>query len=289
MHNNEHKIEYSAKFLFLQHLLECIKRNLFDEYRFFNQYPERELRITAEIFGGIIREGVIRLQIILLKGVSVKSNFRDVELAGTFKRLIEALQAERNTPLWSFGIIAFTVCRSLLHQFPRVCQVITSTSNYNSIPQELREYVAAGLNSVLPSSQSSTPISLTPDLTWSTGFTSVANINTNPITTTPTMTMKFLAPKGFPNVLVIYIRNSSIQTITQGASIMGVTNVDTLINATERDGEQIRQPSETIAEKVAFIFNNLCISNLQQKVISNKKFNKLKSMPKTKKQSSIQA
>ena len=46
--------------------------------------------------------------------------------------------------------------------------------------------------------------------------------------------------------------------------------MDTLINATERDGEQIRQPSETIAEKVAFIFNNLCISNLQQKVISNK-------------------
>ena len=29
--------------------------NLFDEYRFFNKYPEKELRITAILFGTLIR------------------------------------------------------------------------------------------------------------------------------------------------------------------------------------------------------------------------------------------
>lgn len=35
-------------------------RNLFDEYRFFTQYPERELRITALLFGGIIEQGLVQ-------------------------------------------------------------------------------------------------------------------------------------------------------------------------------------------------------------------------------------
>lgn len=34
-------------------------RNLFEEYRFFPNYPERELQITAILFGGIIDQGIV--------------------------------------------------------------------------------------------------------------------------------------------------------------------------------------------------------------------------------------
>jgi CCR4-NOT transcription complex subunit 1 len=34
-------------------------KNLFDEFKFFRDYPERELRTTAEVYGGILREGII--------------------------------------------------------------------------------------------------------------------------------------------------------------------------------------------------------------------------------------
>uniref|UniRef100_A0A914RMM6 CCR4-NOT transcription complex subunit 1 TTP binding domain-containing protein n=1 Tax=Parascaris equorum TaxID=6256 RepID=A0A914RMM6_PAREQ len=40
-------------------VLACVVKNLFEEYRFFHEYPERELRTTAEVYGGIIREGII--------------------------------------------------------------------------------------------------------------------------------------------------------------------------------------------------------------------------------------
>ena len=37
----------------------CMLRNLFEEYRFFPQYPEKELHITACLFGGIIEQGLV--------------------------------------------------------------------------------------------------------------------------------------------------------------------------------------------------------------------------------------
>lgn len=37
----------------------CVVKNLFDEYKFFQEYPDRELKTTAEVYGGLIREGII--------------------------------------------------------------------------------------------------------------------------------------------------------------------------------------------------------------------------------------
>lgn len=37
----------------------CMLRNLFDEYKFFPQYPDKELHTTAQLFGGIIEHGLV--------------------------------------------------------------------------------------------------------------------------------------------------------------------------------------------------------------------------------------
>ena len=37
----------------------CMIHNLFDEYRFFAKYPDKELAITAVLFGGLIQQGLI--------------------------------------------------------------------------------------------------------------------------------------------------------------------------------------------------------------------------------------
>jgi len=46
--------------LFLQEVFNCMLRNLFEEYKFFPQYPDKELHITAQLFGGIIERGLVR-------------------------------------------------------------------------------------------------------------------------------------------------------------------------------------------------------------------------------------
>lgn len=42
-----------------QEVFLCMLRNLFEEYRFFCQYPEKELQITAQLFGGIIDRNLV--------------------------------------------------------------------------------------------------------------------------------------------------------------------------------------------------------------------------------------
>lgn len=38
-----------------QSIFECMIANLFEEYKFFNKYPERQLKIAAVLFGEFIR------------------------------------------------------------------------------------------------------------------------------------------------------------------------------------------------------------------------------------------
>ena len=37
----------------------CMLRNMFEEYKFFPQFPEKELQITGQLFGGIIEHGLV--------------------------------------------------------------------------------------------------------------------------------------------------------------------------------------------------------------------------------------
>ena len=42
-------------------VFNCMIKNLFEEYKYFPQYPENELHITAQLFGGIIEHGLVNL------------------------------------------------------------------------------------------------------------------------------------------------------------------------------------------------------------------------------------
>jgi CCR4-NOT transcription complex subunit 1 len=39
----------------------CMIKNLFEEYKYFPQYPEKELHVTAQLFGGIIEHGLVTM------------------------------------------------------------------------------------------------------------------------------------------------------------------------------------------------------------------------------------
>ena len=42
-------------------VFNCMIKNLFEEYKYFPQYPEKELHITAQLFGGIIEHGLVNM------------------------------------------------------------------------------------------------------------------------------------------------------------------------------------------------------------------------------------
>ncbi|VDK66169.1 unnamed protein product [Onchocerca ochengi] len=194
-------------------ILACVVKNLFEEYRFFHEYPERELRTTAEVYGSIIREGVIS----------------NLQFATAVRKVIESLQAEPGSMLWTFGIVALNACRTKLSLYPKVCVMIANQRNFQHFPQNLKDYVTSGIQGQQPH----VPGRETP--------------NWQPQQRTTTDMNRALAARS-------------------GSSVLSVTSVDTLVNATEKEGSQIKQPSETVMEKVAFLFNNLSQINLPKKV-----------------------
>ncbi|XGW14420.1 hypothetical protein V3C99_000603 [Haemonchus contortus] len=215
-----------------QKVLACVVKNLFEEYRFFHEYPERELRTTAEIYGGIIREGIIS----------------NLHFATAVRKVIESLQSEVGSMLWTFGIVSLTACRSKLCSYPKVCSMIAQHENFSKFPQGLKEYVLAGLKGELPV-QSMAPPPMdssgraTPPLSWTPAQRSSSTESAKATSSS----------------------TSVGSTNRTGNSVLSYTNVDTLVSATEKEGAEVAQPDVAVVDKVLFLFNNLSQSNLTTK------------------------
>ncbi|KAK5971782.1 CCR4-NOT transcription complex subunit [Trichostrongylus colubriformis] len=215
-----------------QKVLACVVKNLFEEYRFFHEYPERELRTTAEIYGGIIREGIIS----------------NLHFATAVRKVIESLQSEVGSMLWTFGIVSLTACRSKLCSYPKVCSMIAQHENFSKFPQGLKEYVLAGLKGELPG-QSMAPPPMdssgraTPPLSWTPAQRSSSTESAKATSSS----------------------TSVGSTNRTGNSVLSYTNVDTLVSATEKEGAEVAQPDVSVVDKVLFLFNNLSQSNLTTK------------------------
>ncbi|EYC32927.1 hypothetical protein Y032_0002g514 [Ancylostoma ceylanicum] len=215
-----------------QKVLACVVKNLFEEYRFFHEYPERELRTTAEIYGGIIREGIIS----------------NLHFATAVRKVIESLQSEVGSMLWTFGIVSLTACRSKLCSYPKVCSMIAQHENFSKFPPGLKEYVLAGLKGELPVQ------SIAPPPMDSTGR------STPPLSWTPTQ-----RSSSTESAKATTSSTSVGSTNRTGNSVLSYTNVDTLVSATEKEGAEVAQPDTAVVDKVLFLFNNLSQSNLTAK------------------------
>lgn len=71
-------------------------RNLFEEYKFYAQYPERELLLTAQLFGGLIERGLIQNKMLI----------------AAFQVIIESLKKNVGSNLWNFAITALDRCKA---------------------------------------------------------------------------------------------------------------------------------------------------------------------------------
>uniref|UniRef100_A0A7E4W0G9 CNOT1_HEAT domain-containing protein n=1 Tax=Panagrellus redivivus TaxID=6233 RepID=A0A7E4W0G9_PANRE len=202
-------------------VLHCVIKNLFDEFKFFNEYPEYELKTTAEVFGGFINEGVVEY----------------LHFAAAVRRVIDALQAEVSTPLFTFGIVALQACKEVLHRYPKVCMMICGNPSFSKFPVELRNYVNAGCSSELPS---------------------IAEGNLR-LPTDPSKN-SFIAEAAQNAVL------RSAEPSSSGSQLMTVSNMDILEKGTEREGKTVVLAQDSLIEEVSFLCNNLSLANLPNKV-----------------------
>nr|XP_027201805.1 CCR4-NOT transcription complex subunit 1-like [Dermatophagoides pteronyssinus] len=104
----------------------CMIRNLFKEYPFLPQYPDKELVITGEIFGGIILNNFV-------KGLTMVNALRCV---------MDALKrTEASARYFMFGQAALNKLKTRLKEFPQFCNHLCNIPAYRDLPPILIEYI----------------------------------------------------------------------------------------------------------------------------------------------------
>uniref|UniRef100_H2YFJ7 CCR4-NOT transcription complex subunit 1 n=1 Tax=Ciona savignyi TaxID=51511 RepID=H2YFJ7_CIOSA len=169
-------------------VFSCMMRNLFEEYRFFPQYPDKELHITACLFGGIIEKNLVTY----------------MALGIALRYVLEALRKMHNTKMYYFGIAALDRFKGKLKDYPQYCCHISGIAHFNDFPSHLVEVALPNFRLIK-------------------------------------------LDRNHPGV-----RNISSQT-------------PNLSLYPSPQYEKIPEPPESLQDKVAFIFNNLSVSNMGPK------------------------
>ena len=99
-------------------IFACMIHNLFDEYRFFSKYPEKELRITGILFGLLIKEQLVS----------------SITLGIALRYVLEALrkppaQSPQSGKMFRFGMFALEQFKERLHEWPQYCSHIVQISH----------------------------------------------------------------------------------------------------------------------------------------------------------------
>ncbi|XP_072278890.1 CCR4-NOT transcription complex subunit 1 [Pyxicephalus adspersus] len=245
-------------------VFNCMLRNLFEEYRFFPQYPDKELHITACLFGGIIEKGLVTY----------------MALGLALRYVLEALRKPYGSKMYFFGIAALDRFKNRLKDYPQYCQHLASISHFIQFPHHLQEYIEYGQQSRDP------PVKMQGSITTP-GSIALSQAQAQAQAQVPAK-----APLPGPvstNAVTTSTATTSAKTVTitrpTGVSFkkdvppsINTTNIDTLLVATDQT-ERIVEPPENVQEKIAFIFNNLSQSNMTQKVEELKETVKDEFMP----------
>lgn len=78
--------------------------NLFDEYKFFPKYPDKELQITGILFGSLIQHQLVSY----------------IPLGVALRYIFDALRKPPESKMFKFGIIALEKFKSRLIEWPQV-------------------------------------------------------------------------------------------------------------------------------------------------------------------------
>ena len=99
----------------------CMIKNLFEEYKFFPQYPDKELHITAQFFGGIIEHNLVTM----------------VKLGLALRFVLEALRKSTDSNMFHFGVKALDRFKGRLKEYPQYCQYVTLIQHFKEFPNHL--------------------------------------------------------------------------------------------------------------------------------------------------------
>ncbi|KAB2002732.1 hypothetical protein ES319_D11G085800v1 [Gossypium barbadense] len=283
-----------------QLIFECMIANLFEEYRFFPKYPERQLKIAAVLFGSVIKHQLVTH---LTLGIALRC-------------VLDALRKPADSKMFLFGTKALEQFVDRLIEWPQYCNHILQISHLRATHSELVAFIERALVRISSGHlESDGSNNLSVHHQASSQVTPVnGELNSSGIAQPgPQLSSQLQLPRhdsshddrikapaassndvkplvssvGQPSVAPLSDA-SSIQKVSQsvgsGSSMLsaspgfvrssrGVTstrfgsalNIETLVAAAERRETPIEAPASEIQDKISFIINNISVANIEAK------------------------
>lgn len=112
-----------------QSIFECMIQNLFEEYRFFPRYPEKQLKIAAGLFGSLIKHQLVTH---LTLGIALRG-------------VLDALRKPTDSKIFTFGTKALEQFLDRLIEWPQYCYHILQISHLRGTHPELVAFIERAL------------------------------------------------------------------------------------------------------------------------------------------------
>ncbi|KNC49335.1 CCR4-NOT transcription complex subunit 1 [Thecamonas trahens ATCC 50062] len=228
-------------------IFACMIHSLFDEYRFFPRYPDKELQTTGILFGALIQNKLVS----------------NIPLGYALRYVLEALRKPDGSKMFSFGYCALTQFTARLHEWPQYCsrilQIADIQANHPQIVNFISEILA---NSTLPGAGSDLA-SATTDASFSLppGMPHLGDSGASPDDIESLASG--LGPAPGPDALAGAGSGGAEPPATP--SLPKMTNIDTLLAGQAKAAAEGAELDQESKDKIRFIFNNLSRSMLRGK------------------------
>ncbi|XP_057511675.1 uncharacterized protein LOC130793815 isoform X2 [Actinidia eriantha] len=115
-----------------QSIFECMIGNLFEEYKFFPKYPEKQLKIAAVLFGSLIKHQLVTH---LTLGIALRG-------------VLDALRKPTDSKMFVFGTKALEQFVDRLIEWPQYCNHILQISHLRGSHSELVAFIERALDHI---------------------------------------------------------------------------------------------------------------------------------------------
>lgn len=248
-------------------IFACMVHNLFDEYRFFSKYPEKELRITGILFGTLIQEQLVS----------------SITLGIALRYVLEALRKPPSPPgsttssgkMFQFGMFALEQFKGRLHEWPQYCSHIVQIPH---LKDGYAELVGEIENAMLDSQNRAAGVAST----GQGGTTANAATAAVPVGTKESSINSFATNQQDSKSAQLAVTTPNAASSPSVASLALPAPVVPVVAAKPRvaefgpllgkavtqlaDEEQEHEaPPENMLDRIQFLINNLAPSNVESK------------------------
>ncbi|CAA0842704.1 transcription regulators [Striga hermonthica] len=115
-----------------QSIYECMIANLFEEFKFFTKYPDKQLKIAAILFGSLIKHQLVTH---LTLGIALRA-------------VLDSLRKPTDSKMFSFGTKALEQFVDRLIEWPQYCNHILQISHLRATHSDLVAFVERTLNRI---------------------------------------------------------------------------------------------------------------------------------------------